>query len=304
LLPCAIALLGACRKTPEQHLDRAREAIYEKDPSRALREYRLALDAIEHDTSPAAAIIRARALRGAADTYFLELHKIPQAVEFYRELLQACPEAPESIEGHVRLAEVLRDYYHDLRGAISELSAAIARNAPQSASLTYSVAKLYFQLGDYAQCVLESDNVVNKFATSRFAPDAMFLKAQALVMMDGRHADAMTAFRALIDRFPDSDLQPHALFELGKLYADLGKDEPAIDCWVQALKRHPDPKLVQTTIARARWRIQESTPPRIGDHITAFDRRPRSASPKVSAAPRRYLETPEVLPPGTRETSD
>jgi tetratricopeptide (TPR) repeat protein len=297
-------ILSACRRTPDQHLQRAREAIYEKNPQLALREYRLALDEIERDTSAAAQQVRAKALRGAADTYYLELHKIPQAVEFYRELLQACPDSPESIEGHIRLAELLRDYYRDLKGAVSELSAAIARNAPQSAALTYSVSKLYFELSDYAQCVLEADNVANKFATSRFAPDAMFLKAQALAMMEGKQLDAIAAFTALIERFPESELQPHGLFELGKLCAELGQNERAIDVWVEALKRHPDPKIVQSAISRLRRRINETTPARIGDHITAFDRTLDKRSRQVTTAAQIYLEAPEPIPAGTRETSD
>src|SRR5215471_2083211 len=59
--------LSACRRTPDQHLQRASEAIYEKNPQLALREYRLALDEIERDTSVAGQQVRAKALRGAAD---------------------------------------------------------------------------------------------------------------------------------------------------------------------------------------------------------------------------------------------
>ncbi len=102
---CALLLLflalNGCRKSADEYLQRAHEAAYRKDPQRALREYRLALDAVDRLDTTGAQAVRARALRGAADIYYLELRDIPRAVEAYRELLQVCPEAPESIEGHI-----------------------------------------------------------------------------------------------------------------------------------------------------------------------------------------------------------
>jgi hypothetical protein len=98
-----------------------------------------------------------------------------QAVAVYRELIQQCPEARESLEAHVILADILRSNFRDLRGAINELTAAIARNPPQSAELTYQVAKLYFELGDYQQSALEAQRVFTRYETSAFVDDAMFL---------------------------------------------------------------------------------------------------------------------------------
>jgi tetratricopeptide (TPR) repeat protein len=276
-LPCCGLLLlslafGGCHKSADEYLHRAHEAAYRKDPQRALREFRLALDAVDRIETAGAQAVRARALRGAADIYYLELRDIPRAVEAYRELLQVCPEAPESIEGHIYLGDILKNHYRDLRGAIGELNAAVAHHAPQSAELSYRIAKMYFQLANYPQCVLEADRVVDRFGNSAFADDALLLKAQALSMMENKRADATRVLETLIDRFPDSELQPHALFELGKLHDEMGEPEKAIECWVEALRRHPDPAVVQAAILRVRKRIESQTPLRIGDHLSAFDR--------------------------------
>jgi tetratricopeptide (TPR) repeat protein len=268
-----------CKPTAADHLQRAKDALYEKDPHRALRHYREALDLLEKDDSPESMLMRARALRGAADTYFLELRDFRQAVSVYRELIQQCPESRESLEAHVILADILRGNFRDLRGAINELTAAIARNPPQSAELTYQVAKLYFELGDYQQCALEAQRVAARYETSAFVDDALFLRAQALSMLEDRKADAARGFEELARRHPDSDLAPHALLELGKLRAEQGEDERAIELWVEALQRHPDPAIVQASIARVRRRIASTTPDRVGDHAAAFDHLPAGHRP-------------------------
>jgi tetratricopeptide (TPR) repeat protein len=284
LLVCALALSG-CWNDASRRMTRAKDALFEKDPQRALKEYRLAIDALENDPTPEAQVLRARALRGAADVYYLELRDYPKAVEIYRELVQVCPEAPETIDGRIQLADILSDRFHDVRGGISELTAALARNPPQSAELEYKVAQLYFQLGDFAQSEVEAQNVIKKYETSGYVENAMFLLGQAFAMQ-GRRPEAMRAFQDLTERFPDSELQPHAVFEMAKLTADGNDDEHAIELYVQALKRHPDPKLVQNNIARLRKRIASTKPARIGDHESAFDHVvvPPKAKSSVEAA--------------------
>lgn len=271
LFTLAALSLFACHDNADEHMKRARDAIFEKDPNRALHEYKVAIDRLERDDPPEAKVLKARALKGAADVYYLELRDMRQAIAVYKELVAQCPESPEALEGHITLADLLHNYAHDIRGAINELSAAISRNPPQGAELSYQVAKLYFELGDYQQCELEAQHLISRFETSAYVDDAMLLRGQALEMMDGRRADAQRDFEELVHRFPDSELAPHALFEIGKLYSEGGDDAKAIEVWVEALKRHPDPAVVQSSIARVRARIAKTTPTKIGDHYAAFD---------------------------------
>jgi tetratricopeptide (TPR) repeat protein len=273
LLVFAVLALGACQKNDvRSSLEKGRDAVYGKKPNEALRWYHAALEGLERDESPEAQVFRARALRGAGDVYYLELKDYRHAVEAYRELVQLCPEAPETLGARIHLADLLRREFHDLRGAIAALNDALARNPPQSAELAYQVATLYFELGDYRQCELEAQRVATKYETSPFVDNAMMLKAQAVAMMEGRRADAIRLYQELVDKFPDSELQPHALFEIGKLTADSGDTEKAIEVWVECLKRHPEPRVVQNVIAVARRQLRKSTPVAIGDAVKAFDR--------------------------------
>ena len=67
-----------------------------------------------------------------------------------------------------------------------------------------------------------------RFASSAFVDKALFLQAQAVQMMDGRRQEASKIYADLRSRFPDSELAPHALVEMGKIRADSGENEKAI----------------------------------------------------------------------------
>jgi tetratricopeptide (TPR) repeat protein len=259
-----VAFSTSCSRSGPEHIAAARELVYARKPQAALREYRLAIDAVEKSDGPEAARLRATALRGAADVYWLELHDVPKAVSVYKELVTQAPDAPETAEAHVVLAGILESHYRDLRGAISELTAALARDPPTAPDLRYQVAKLYFELGDYQQSELEARTLIEKFPSSPLVDDAWMLVGQSLSMREGMHAEAMKAYSTLLEKFPSSELVPHALFELGKLRGEAGDDAGAIQAWVQALERHPDPQVVQSAIARTRKRIAETTPRGVG----------------------------------------
>lgn len=272
LISLAALTLCACQKDDAPaHLEKARAALFEEKPDVALAEFKVALDRLDRDTAPQANLYRARALRGAADLYAFELKDPARATEVYRELITVCPEAPETLEGRIHLAELLWHQFRDLRGAIAEYTAALARNPPQSAELSFTVAKLYFELQDYEQCELEANKVVQKYETSVFVDDALYLRGQALSMMEGRRPEAQRVFNELLERFPDSELRAHALVELGRIKADAGEPEAAIELWIEALKTHPTPTAVQQQISLVRGRMRDTTPAKVGDAVSAFD---------------------------------
>lgn len=278
----ALLLAAGCQKPPAERIDRARDAVFNKHPQQALKEYRLAQDALEGEDSPMARTLLPRALLGQAEVYYLELRDVRQATPLYRELVAKAPESAEALHAHIALAEILRVHYHDLRGSITELTLALAKDPAQKPELIYQVAKLYFELGDYLQSSLEAARAVEQFPKSQVADDAMLLEGQALAMVDGKRAEAVKTLEALPIAFPHSELAPHALFELGKLYSDAGDNAQAISIWVKALATHPNPASVQAAISRVRRRITHTTPAAIGEKALAFDH-PKPATVKVAA---------------------
>src|SRR5690606_9217044 len=187
-----------------------------------------------------------------------EQGKAREAVTMYRQLIERCPEAPETLEARIILASILHEKLQDAHGAIDVLEAAIQRNPPQIAELTYKKASIYFTLGDYAQAEVEAARLAERCSTSAWLADAIFLRGQALAMIEARHAEAERAFEELGERVPDSPLVPHAIFEHGRLLAESGERERAIETWVQALALHPNPQMVQDAIARAREQLRKA----------------------------------------------
>ncbi len=278
------AALG-CGSAAQDRLTQARDALFERKPEEALLHYHQVLESLGSDVSGSAQGLRARALKGAGDVYYLELRKPAEAAEQYRTLIASCPDAPEALEARVQLAQILRYHFSDVRGAIAELSGAMARSPLQAAELGYQVAKLYFEIGDYAQCEREAAGVAKRYPTSGQSVEALLLRAEALAMRESRRAEAISGLEELIARYPQSELQPHALYELGKLHAEAGEPEAAIAAWLEALKRHPEPTLVLGSIARARRWLSETTPARIDDRASAFDL-PSGPSDRPGESPR------------------
>ncbi|MFT3837887.1 MAG: tetratricopeptide repeat protein [Myxococcaceae bacterium] len=270
LLPFIVLQL-AC-DSPQGHLERARVARHQGAFQVALAEYRTALNGLEGDASGRAEVIRARALREAGDVYYLDVQSPPDAIVVYRELIRVCPEAPETLDARIHLADILEYHYRDFRGTIVELSAAIARNPPESAELAYRIARLYFELGDYSQAQLEAANVATRYEMSTYVDDALLLRAQALEMLDGQRPEALRILSELAERFPSSELTSHALFEKCNLLADEGRYDSAIEACIKALPTHPKPELVESTIARLHSQIRRMSPDGVGDAARAFDR--------------------------------
>jgi tetratricopeptide (TPR) repeat protein len=286
----SLAWASCVCSTPDapSYLALARKALAQSRPEEALAFYKRALDAAEIDLTEAAPVYRARALRGAADTYFLTMRDPRRAAQVYQELIERCPEAAETLDGRIHLASILEHHLQDKRGAIATLTAALARNPPQSAELSYKVASLYFQIADFQQSQLEAAAVAKRFETSAFVDDALYLRTQALAM-DGKNAEAKKALTEFVAQFPDSPLRSHALVDLGALKAESGEREEAIVIWVEALKTHPKPEVVHASIARVRAQLRTTTPSGVGDASKAFDR-PVSVPMVVAKKPKTSIE--------------
>jgi len=259
LFALALLVLTACERGAPHHFERGNNARFERRYEEAMGEYRRALEALDREGDTAsAAVLRARVLRNVADVYWFEQGKSREAVTMYRQLIERCPEAPETLEARVILAGILHEKLHDARGAIDVLEAAIQRNPPQIAELTYKKASLYFSLGDYAQAEVEASRLAERFSTSAWVDDALFLRGQSLAMIESRRPEALRAFEELPERAPESPLVPHAIFERGRLLAESGQREPAIEVWVEALALHPNPQMVQDAIARTREQLRKA----------------------------------------------
>lgn len=112
--------------------------------------------------------------------------------------------------------------------------------------------------------------MLDRYPNSSLGPDAQYLIGSAFAFQNKR-TDAVNAYLALIARWPENPLVPRARLEIGKLYADAGDYTKAQEIMLLALKDHPDPKVVQSELARLRRHIALTRPAEIGDHDAVWD---------------------------------
>jgi TolA-binding protein len=266
------ALVLGCQPSAAQLVDQAKNHDFSKEPEKALASYERALLALGRDETDAARALRAKSYRGAGDICYLDLHDYLRAVEFYRKLTEAYPEAPEAFQARANLYDILRSHGGDRRTALAEL-ASLVQSFPNHADVDryqYLAAKDYFDLADYQQARIEAKALLDRFPNSGFGPEAQYLIGSAFAF-ENRRSDAVNAFLALIAKWPDNALVPRARLEMGKLYADGGDLDRAQEIMLAALKDHPDPRAVQSELARLRRRIALTRPADSGDHDAVWD---------------------------------
>lgn len=253
----AFSLVAGCARSPEQHLQAAQELVLRGHPYAATRHYRLARGLAKRTWPAGANRVTRQALWEEARVRYQDLRQPARAAALYRELIDMFPDAPEALHARVQLAEILRTELKDLPGAVAQLQGALAQQPAQAPMLRYELAKIYFQAGDYNACAAECETLLETGAgASSLAARAGLLRAQAVAMIGGRTSEAIRLLEELADRFPVSELGGLARHELGRMQAEAGLLDSAIEQLVRALKSHPYPSAVQAAIAIARRRLE------------------------------------------------
>jgi len=104
-------------------------------------------------------------------------------------------------------------------------------------------AETLFRMKRFAEARTLYDRVVAENAASPMAPDALYGLAWAQVELKQREA-AVTAFRQLVEAFPDHATVPGATVSLGRLLIELKRHGEAERLLAPFLERYPDHKLV------------------------------------------------------------
>ena len=104
-------------------------------------------------------------------------------------------------------------------------------------------AETLFRMKRYAEARAVYDRVVAENAASPMAPDAFYGLAWTLVELKQRDA-AVTAFRQLIEAYPDHSTVPGATVSLGRLLIELKRSAEAERLLAPFPQRYADHKLV------------------------------------------------------------
>lgn len=242
--------------TAGSRLERARDLTIQGKYEQAAAAYREVLESVG-TTAPSMRRERVEALARLGDLLYLRLGQPAAAADAYRRMILEVPTHRESWASREKLADIARYHLHDLPEAIAHEQALASSGQAGADRFGYRVAKDYLELREYEQCRREARNLVEADPNGEWTDDALFLIATAW-QLEGKHAEAIGAFREVIARFPGTDAAARALHGIGGEQVALGQLEAALDTYLAVLPVHPEPSRVQPDIARVRRLIAEA----------------------------------------------
>jgi tetratricopeptide (TPR) repeat protein len=264
------ALLVACGSA-ERRLEEATALRRAGDSRGALGAYKALLADLGEGPLPLdRAAVRAKALRSAGDVSYLELGDYTGALSYYRRVVSLQPGGREAHEARGVIGDIYRDRFNDPLAAIAQYADVAASQSPLAPSYQLEVAKGYLTLARYEQARTEARILRERWPTHDLADEAQLIAGQAWAL-EGRGAEALGAFQALIDRKPRAELAARALEAQAHLHAQAGRFERALELYALALPAHPNPDAVRTNIDAVRARRRKARTATPGDRAAAFD---------------------------------
>lgn len=263
-------LVTAGPADPAFHLEQARDLTFQKNPEAALRSVRKALAELGDDGDPA---LRLKALaRGAQIVDFhLGEQRAPEALAFYRRIVREFPSSPEAFDAGVRVAELLRQRFHDDARAEEQFVSVVDAfpTQPGVERLLLRAARVALENRKYERARTSALRILKEYPESELAHDAQYLLGTAF-HLEGKHVEATKAFEEVAARWPGTAEAARALADAGNCLAEQGDLGLALARYIEALPEHPDPLAVQKSLERVRRRFTAEREMKPGSKAVAF----------------------------------
>lgn len=257
ILPMILSLFlqAACTGGPNQAIADAEALMFQGRPEEALKRYEDALFLLSKRTGIRNDELLLKTLLGAGNLSYLDLQKPHQALGYFQTLLQLFPKTDEAVEVHLTLAEIYRAQ-GDHQSAIAQLLSLCQDfpELPDIARYLVLMVREYMAQGNYEQAIVEAELLGRRYPDSPVAIEAMMLRGHALALLH-RSEEAIEAYANLVQRWPEATLAHQARYEWGKLLCALKRDEEAEALFIEALRSHPQPKMIQHELAGIRERL-------------------------------------------------
>jgi tetratricopeptide (TPR) repeat protein len=269
----AVLLLAACAACggPGERLAQARDLALSGHHRAALLEARAVLFALPDSRDEATEAARRGALKLAGDLCALHLDDARCAASEYRQLLKRFPTSPEAFEARERLGDLFLRM-SDVQGALEawrdQVAAAPDRVGADQAQL--KITRALIDLGQLSEARAAAAELVSRWPASPLGASASLIAAGTF-HLEGRHADAIAAYKKVVTSYPRTAYQADAWFEQGNCLSELGDDPKAIQAFTAALVRHESPDLVEFALERAQRRINLQRSVRPGNVAEVFD---------------------------------
>jgi tetratricopeptide (TPR) repeat protein len=195
--------------------------------------------------------------------------KPEMALVHARQILQENPDAPESMEAELLIADA-----YALSGLLDE-ARSIYVGMAQDAGQTAEGSQSYQRLGEIAMARGRYAEAAELFeqrletATATEGNDRTYFKLAQAYRQVGRLEDARNALNDLINFFPESAISPMAFIELSQTLEGLGEQQEAVRLAQQAVSRYPENPAVLENAGDMHARAGQ--PGRAADLLVAAD---------------------------------
>jgi tol-pal system protein YbgF len=110
---------------------------------------------------------------------------------------------------------------------------------PRAAQAVYDEAYTFFHQGKYAQAEARFEEFLAESPASELSDNAQFWIGAARFER-GDFPGALTAFRRTVERYPNANKVPDALYKMGQTFERLGENGQALAVYDELARRFPD----------------------------------------------------------------
>ena len=170
---------------------------------------------------------------------YFKLKEYGEALNRFRQYvnLESNQQAPAYADAYNRIGDCL---FHNRQFAMAEENYTRAAQLQPSAG-DYSVYQKGFLLGlqkDYKGKISVMDRLIREFPESQYVDDALFEKGRSYVLLEKNQA-AAASFEQLMRDFPQSSLARKAGVQLGLIYFNDNQPEKAAEAYKSVISNYP-----------------------------------------------------------------
>ena len=242
-----ILLFSACDKSGEDAYKKADELWSAGKYNEAVAQY-------EVISKKGTGRLVADSLYQIGNIYYLNLRDYQKAIEAYRRLVEISPGSPFSPDAQRKIADIYKDKFGDLRGAIAEYQH-FAKVFPKEADKAmYQTAQCYALLKEFAKA-REQYEAILKDAPDIDYKDEVYYQIANSYYLEGKTGEAKKGFEEFLGKFPESKLVPDARLGIALAYEEEGNLAEALSRLTQLKGVYHNQRALELRITGIRERI-------------------------------------------------
>lgn len=186
--------------------------------------------------------------------YYLNLRDYQKAIEAYRRLVEISPGSPFSPDAQRKIADIYKDKFGDLNGAIAEYDRFVKVFPKEADRAMYQMAECYLLLKEFGKAREQYEAILKDFSYIDYKDDVYYQTANSYYL-EGKTGEARKRFEDFLGKFPESKLVPDARLNIALAYEEEGNLKEALSRLIQLKGVYPNQGVLELRIKGIQKRI-------------------------------------------------